>query len=568
MSPISFYTIFASMKQVVYKKSFEKYTTVRYNDFNPIKAVTLSNDFPSEFVYGASEKHPLFQMKETLEGEKHFVENFANPMCSVLKQYVMIVVETNGDKVVLKLFCGHKQRREGKPWFKVIKHVDYISVNIKTGDVYHGNIMNYQKKRKCTKSIRRNSFFMDPIGTLKSKVKNVFSQYTDKSYDETMAAFSEFMFLIDQRKNFETLSYSERLFRFYLDKRNIKYPNNFGIYTYEFFGPELKKALKKSDNKLVDALMLKHKISGKKIKKALHYCNKLNVGLYETVKKLFGEDWLNQDEDNIILEILNQPSISFHVGSNFNQLISKEELKKVYKLFKQSIIHQNLDVHTLQDHIRFYEELKTFGETDLKWMSSENKDDFRKEHLDWADKLQHYKRGTYYRHYPEYMYEEISKPIFDYYPILLDESGKYNEESMTQSNCVKGYVGRAGSIIISVRKGGLESTERATIEYRILQKNDKIICERVQSLGKYNQNLEEHWTPVLLKLDVVMLSCVKDKRFELVKLSKKCSNGAELHSDSHWEEDKWTGTYNLRWTVKNIENGGNPLLFFAPNNFI
>jgi hypothetical protein len=203
-----------------------------------------------------------------------------------------------------------------------------------------------------------------------------------------------------------------------------------------------------------------------------------------------------------------------------------------------------------------YTELKMFGEQDLKWYSVESKDEFRKEHLDWTDKLEHYKKGTYFRQYPEYMYKMISQPLYDdFHPILLDSSSTYNDESNYQSNCVKGYIGKPSCLIISVRCGKFLE-DRATIEYILTKKDDKIYADRVQSLGKFNQKLESQWTPVLLKLDQVVLSCVRDKRFETVKLTKECSNGVVLKSDTYWNNDG-----KLRWVVQNIENNHNS--FFA-----
>jgi len=541
------------VKEEIYKKNFEKYTCVKYKDMTRI--VPLNDEdkdyvFAIENVHQATSKHPLFIMEESYEGEEKYNEYFNNPMYSVMKKYVMIVVEKNDDKASIKIFQGVKIRGEGKPWFRVNKNVDYITVNVRTGDVYHGHLHGYQRKKKCAKSVRRNSFFAQPLDTLKSHVKNVLTQFTDKAYDEVSMAFSEFMFLIDQRKNFEKLSFGDRLLRFYLDKRCIKYPNNFKIFANELLGREIKKILKKNDNRLIDSIMVKHDLSGKKIKKALHNCDRLNISLYQSAKKIFGDDWLNQDEEGVILDLLNSASSQFSAPPLFVELASKEELKRVYTLFKQAYIHENLDSYTFMDHIRMYTELKMYGEHDLKWYSVESKSDFRKEHLDWTDKLQHYKTGTYTRCYPEYMYEKISKPIFDnYYPILLDSSKNYNDESNFQSNCVKGYIGKANSLIVSVRKGD----ERATIEYKLTLKDGEarahIHADRVQSLGKFNQKLDEEWTPVLLKLDQQVLSCVRDGRFDTVKLIKECNNGVTLKSDSYWDD-----MGNLKWTYKNIDN--------------
>jgi hypothetical protein len=155
------------------------------------------------------------------------------------------------------------------------------------------------------------------------------------------------------------------------------------------------------------------------------------------------------------------------------------------------------------------------------------------------------------------MYDMISQPLYvDFHPVLLDTSSKYNEESSYQSNCVKGYIGKAGCLIISVICGKFLVEERATIEYRLTMKDGLVHADRVQSLGKFNQKLEAHWDTVLLKLDKQVLSCVRDERFESVKLTKKCNNGVILNSDTYWNNDG-----NLRWVVQNIDNSYNSFLY-------
>ncbi len=87
--------------------------------------------------------------------------------------------------------------------------------------------------------------------------------------------------------------------------------------------------------------MAKHGLYGKKIKKALHECTNLNISLYTTARKLFGDDWLNQD-GNVILDLLNSIIGSFAVPELFLELVTTDELKRVYSLFKQTYVHQNL----------------------------------------------------------------------------------------------------------------------------------------------------------------------------------------------------------------------------------
>jgi hypothetical protein len=80
---------------------------------------------------------------------------------------------------------------------------------------------------------------------------------------------------------------------------------------------------------------------------------------------------------------------------------------------------------------------------------------------------------------------------------------------------------------------------------------DKISIERFQSLGRFNDRLSEEWNDVLFKLDEVMLSYVKDDRFETVKIIKK-TNGKEFTSDSTWEEFGPEIPRTLIWCEDNI----------------
>lgn len=498
-----------------------------------------------------TKKHPLFHIKKTTTDEESYLENYGNPMCTVTKMHAMVVVERNGDKVALKLFHGFRNRRAGNTWFKVSWNVDYISVNTRTGDVYVGYLKEYQKKIKCKKKIRRNFFYNDPINSMKSMIKNVLNNFGDKSKVSEIAlrAISEFMFELDNRDDFENLDFNQRLFRFYLNKRQIKYPNNFQVFAQHLVGPEIRKVLKKNGNKLVDAFMTVQKLSGKRLKKSLHTCRGLNLALYQHARELFGDDWLNQD-DEIITELLNSITpAQTNILPEFKSVISIEELKRVYSIFKKVYLDGSLDTWTFADHIRMYTELKLYGETDLRWMSEKNKEEFRQEHLDWTDKLQFYRQGYYKREYPQYFVDKIQTKIGEYNPILLTNSGEYNEESSTQSNCVKTYIGKPASFIVSLRKG--QYGDRATIEYNLTKDGgDKIEVKRIQSLGRFNNRLGEEWNDVLFKLDEVVLSSVKDKKFETVKISKECKNGVVLNSDSYWDHGG-----KLRWTYKNIESG-------------
>lgn len=548
------------MKEVLFKKEFVSYETIEhesYSEFPYVKRMIQSQTLNFELEDGPepTKKHPLFIYKKTNKTEEEFVTRFADQLYSVTRNNVTIVVERDGDKVAIKLFWSYKHRRPGVVWFKTIKHVEFISVNTKTGDVYVGGIDNYHLKRKSKKRINRNYFIGEPLNNLSLSIRNCIRRVdSNLDVDCTQEALEVFIQTIDPIDNFGVLTNNQRLFKFYLNKRGVKFPNNFHIYTNEWFGPEIKKILKKTDNRMVDAVMVRNELSGKQIKKALHNCEGLNLPMLTLARNMFNDDWVNQDYE-LILGCLNSNINYYPLPVDFKEFVTNEELKRVFKLFRHVVIHGTLDAHTFYDHMRFYCDLKLY-EPNIKWMSSDDdKSDFRGEHLDWVDKIQSYREGTYYRKYPDYSYQVISESIEHggevYYPVLLDNSKSYNQESAIQSNCVKTYIGKCGSMIVSLRQGGVDSDVRATVEYKLSQAlvSKTIYVDRVQSLGRFNKKLTEEWDDVLFKLDGRMLYYVKDEKFDTVKIKKVHKSGLELESTSYWRDDG-----RLVWDKDKIEN--------------
>jgi hypothetical protein len=548
------------MKEVLFKKEFVSYETIEhesYSEFPYVKRMIQSQTLNFELEDGPepTKKHPLFIYKKTNKTEEEFVTRFADQLYSVTRNNVTIVVERDGDKVAIKLFWGYKHRRPGVVWFKTIKHVEFISVNTKTGDVYVGGIDNYHLKRKSKKRINRNYFIGEPLNNLSLSIRNCIRRVdSNLDVDCTQEALEVFIQTIDPIDNFGVLTNNQRLFKFYLNKRGVKFPNNFHIYTNEWFGPEIKKILKKTDNRMVDAVMVRNELSGKQIKKALHNCEGLNLPMLTLARNMFNDDWVNQDYE-LILGCLNSNINYYPLPVDFKEFVTNEELKRVFKLFRHVVIHGTLDAHTFYDHMRFYCDLKLY-EPNIKWMSSDDdKSDFRGEHLDWVDKIQSYREGTYYRKYPDYSYQVISEPIEHggevYYPVLLDNSKSYNQESAIQSNCVKTYIGKCGSMIVSLRQGGVDSDVRATIEYKLTQGlvTKTIHIDRVQSLGRFNQKLTEEWDDVLFKLDRRMLYYIKDENFDTVKIKKVHKSGLELESSSYWNDNG-----HLVWDKEKIDH--------------
>ena len=551
------------MKEEIFKVNYEAYTTVVFHDTVPITFPHSRNKYffddeneadiwdqllNTNDKVNLSKKSDVYLENFVSNVEEDFVLHYGNPLARVLKSYLMIVVERDGDKVSMKVFNGFRERRVGNKWFKVVRNVDYITVNTKTGDVYSGFLHNYQNKKKVRKKLNKNYFLNEPVSNIGYVIRDKIWSYSHNSIEVAVDASSKFMDEIDGRGLVSFFSLDKRLFKFYLDKKGIKYPNNFRLYSSKLVGPIFRKILKKNDNRLVDAFMIHNGLTGKKLKKCLHSCKGLNLDLYLIARKLFGDDWINQDDDFILQTLNSEFKINDRdIPAEFVNVIGKDELRRVFNLFKKVYFEEMLDTYTFIDHIEIYTQLKMYGETDLRWMSNDV-DIFRNEHLDWSDKLTFYKNGHYERIYPVYSYEYLEQPLEGYYPVLLDDSTSYNQESSIQSNCVKTYIGKSSNIILSLRKGSIYSEERATIEYQLYREDDKTKCRRVQSLGKYNGKLSDEWIHWLLKLDLKMLYYVNDDRFETVKITKKCYNGVFFESNSYWDEDNF-----LKWIQKTIE---------------
>lgn len=547
-----FFIYLCFMMTEIFKVQYARY----YNEefFDSLNLDEVHKDEIENSVDRKGKNRGIFRRKGFNNSEETYITNYGNPLYTVTKEHLMVVVERDENKVSLKYFVGHKQRRVGKCWFKITKNMHFITVNLKTGDIYNGALINYQKK-KCSKRLRRNMFIGDPLNAMKSHIKHLIDSFKVErdSYGVTIEVLSKFMFEVDQRQDFGDLNFSQRLYRFYLNRRGVKYPNNFGSYLKTADKLPILKDFRKHQNKYVDAFMKINGVSGKKLRKILHTASQINLSVYKIAISFFGEDWLNQNEEVLSACINSSYRPYFTTQTSLREVFSPEELKRVFEIFKQVFVKETLDYSTFFDHIRLYVELKAFGEEDIRWYSYDDKDEFRKEHLDWTDKVQHYKQGTYTRIYPEYMHKVINEPMTvgmdTYYPVLLTNSSVYNMESQLQSNCVKGYIGKTSSIIVSLRKGRIDSDVRGTIEYSLFKDREGIEVKRIQYLGRFNERLSEEWNPVLNRLDLVMTKCIEDKRYENVKLKKECANGVVLHSDSEWNE-----LGKLSWTHKNIES--------------
>lgn len=536
------------MKEVLFKKEFSIFTSTEQK-----KETSLLQYIPQE---NYSSKHPYFQREKSYHDEETFLKNYGNPLYHLLRESFMVVVEKEGDKVVIKFFVYSTHRRPGVYWFKVYKSVEFLSVNTKTGNVYFGKIMNYQNKRKKQRKIQCNFFINDPLQTFAVGLKNNLTRFNPADASPlTFQAIDIFINNVDGRDDL-TLGATSRLFKFYLDKKQIKYPNNFNIFSGEFYCKEFRQLLKKNNGKLVEATMKHHKVNGDKLRKALHEVSSYGFGFYEQAINFFGESWINQDYELLksILEYKNPMPVGREIIRSFVELASPKEKKRFFNLFKLFVSERVVDSHNLSDHINFYVLLKNFGDTEVEWKSDGvSRHKFNEEHNVWATKVTYYRGGTYERFYPDILLNKIKEFEFienetSFHAVILTNTFEYNDESSIQSNCVRTYLGRPSSIIVSLRKNSPCSEERLTIEYFIEKLDEQIYIEPIQVRAKYNQQPDESWGRALESLHNRVSQISKNNQPITYKLKKTCNNGVILESDTHFENG------HLVWSTKSIDN--------------
>jgi hypothetical protein len=504
-------------KKELFKKVYKQYDTQFYRDH-----VDINTD-----DYGMR-NHPKFKKgifeltSEKSYDEKSFLDNYQNLLCSVQQINRTVVLEECGDKLSLKLFRSEYKRNVGIKFFSKNKDCHFITVNKKTGDFYVGNLLRYQNKIKFSKVIRKNP--NNYIGMISEHFSIItLPVRQDKHITNLSFLINEFViglgitdnilhsFQVESKVLFNFNLLAKSLIKYSLLKKNIKLPNNLNSFFDSQYSVHIPKTklLRKHKLKFVDAFMEHHGLSGNEIKKNLHLCDDTNVNGLKSAINYFGYDKLYKS--NIILDLLNQKELkSFH---NFPENFTKSEKDKLFTYFLWQL-KGDINSNTLYDHIIYYNQLKTYGEKIS--LNAKNIDDFVTEHANWSVIISSYKTGYHVRSYNNEFVEEVQKSIFDYNgveytPVLLLTTDDYIGESAYQNNCVRTYVDKCSSVIISLRNG----YERATIEYMVTYYPhiNQLKMNRVQSLGKFNKQLSEIWNPVLEMLDVQVGMSMKSHEF-------------------------------------------------------
>ena len=481
-----------------------------YNTVGEIADSILVEPFGLKNKYHAREsfdgKHYIFTFDKSVNNDKEeFEKNYGNPLCDVTVFRSTFVVEENEDKICLKVFYCGKHRKAGEVFFRKSTKLNYITFNKKTNIFTVGKNTEYHKKRGKGKGsvVRRNSF---PISLTTDAYHSFMNGLDDtKTYNlEITEGINLFLSKIGAEKVLNYIGLPMSLFGCLLDKQGVKKPDNWRGY-YDVYPKPTKKDYKKYGFKMVDAYMKLNNVSSEKIKKVLH---KVQNPCFKSIKMLmdiFGRDFILQRPEEELCIVFNTKSDEspFEPVNNYFENFGKRDMSNCYQIYLLSKTDHNLSTHTFYDHVRFFDVISRYEP--VKWMSKTLKE-FNSEHTIWSDKVDFYTTGRYSRQYSNEFVERVSNPIITsdritFNPLVLQSSEEYVNESVHQSNCVRTYQNRPSSLIISLRK---EDGERASIEYRPsigMNENQPVIFKRVQTLGRFNGQLDDTWDDAISILD-------------------------------------------------------------------
>ena len=526
------------MREELFNLTRKEYRVLEYSDTNRL----LTKEEEDAYPFGVVRSSALwghFEVKDEHNTEDIFIEHYGNPFAYVEMTRRIITITKEGDKITFKMFWYNRRRRIASKWFKTNTQCKFITFNHKTNALYTGSLDNYHLKRNCRKRIKRTLFNSDPINKIRCWVRDSFNDEDKKTIDVPTIVnqvVSVFVNSIPGTEKYPELLPEQKIYRRYLDAQGVKYPNNWFELIDAYPQPK-KKDLVKCDYKYVDALMKVHNLKGDKIKKSLHTITKfVDANHFNYACKIFGEKFiLNQPDDiiNLFLSAWDLGTLSGNV-TFFNSLSKSEKLNffEIYKLYYRKLINS----HTVNDHIRFYNFLKNLEP--VKWKSKTH-DEFTQEHYDWSEKYNHYTNGDFTRIYNPTFVEKVNEVILTkdgpYYPEVLLTSKRYNNESFFQNNCVKTYIKRVSSLLISLRRGEGETEERASVEYDIVplvwsNGDFNFKLNRVQTLGKFNHRLDSSWDDVLVKLDERISVMEYEKLFDTLQIEGEFG-GRKVFSD-------------------------------------
>ena len=492
---------------------------------------------------------PYFKVKDSriLENEEELKKYYGDVTKKVNTERITLVVEDSDKSVSFKCYVNSTGRGVGKRHFGRQNRLMYITFNKKYKNFYSGEKVRKGYKKNILNKIRTNDF-IGMNGIISSiphlireiEVESDINYNTSGSYkviEDSLQIFFKRVYGTDSL-NFDMYKFKNLIYKTYFDLNGYKLPDEYG----KFIDIPIPKSVLRKENNLVNAFMTMYELKGSKVRRLLNSEARVKLNDLYRLYNLLGLDYFNQIRDDFFTQKneglygYESTMYSTYMDLNYPDLL-KSEKKKLVKVINSVDISSTHMLSLVDDHLRFKKKLTDYGE-DVK-IKAESYKEFSREHEEWSTLIDSYRKGNIVREYSVDMEKEIQEviigPHIDYYPVLLCTTDEYVEESQHQKNCVRTYTEHANCFIVSIREGGKNGKERATIEYRYSYGEG---IKRHQSLGRHNARLSSNWNYVLESLDERVNRLSDSNVIVLPKIKKTFPNGHTIGSEARWVDDE------------------------------
>ena len=516
------------MVKTLYKQQIENFTTVYHKDSNSLERF-LEKTTASRLDGYRVEKVYHFAIDKVDTTKEVFLEEYGNPLCEVSNERRTLVVETEENKVRIGIYLHHKFRKVGKKFFAKEFNRYFLTYNTKTNNFYI-TVGGKGLGHRAYRSVKTNSFV---------HLNRFVDYFQGFEVNETTHNFlTTFINQIDKdnKVSVNKNNLYSVLTSVFVKLNGIKGPDhtNHLVCTY-YTG---KKSLKKNGHNVVHSIL---DTMGLKTKYFIGLFNQYQpeleyISLYY---RLLGPKYMRTVSKEFLgNESTPYASFNYKVKNVTNQNIPEsfnitdEERKNIVKLVNSfyrngntvGSYRRNL-TSLIEDHLSIIHKIKKF-EPDIKFRAK-NYDEFNNEHINYSEKYSLYRKSeeVYYQ-YDKELVESLKYGYKGCEYVLLTNDMEYINESSYQSNCVRTYIDKFKSIIISVRKG----KERVTTEF-----NYKGQC--IQKRGRFNEPVSEPMREYVEHLETIISELYGENKLKpaRIKIFNKVTK-----KESHYEMEELT----------------------------
>lgn len=492
------------MSDTLYKFTKESFRTIFHYDVMPLEFRSSDVDNTPSRLDGYNKPKVYYFKRESVKSEKDtYLENYGNPLCEVENHRKTVVIEKEGDKVRISKYLHLKLRKVGKKYFAKEYDRRYLTFNLKTNNIYT-TTSSRSIGHKPYRRVRSNNF-----ATIENFIDHIFDGMSD---EERLKLTNIFLREIGVGKDVTTHRlFKKYLLSMYIQRNGIKGPDRMDdLLCYAYPG---KKSLKKNDNNIVRAVLDRMGLNTKYFVKLLNNYD-VDLNTIRDVYRILGPKYTRSveqryfeiDSPMFAPTMFNIGNINDSLISSSNQRLTDFDKKNIVKVINDYVKTYSGDygktdklttrglrssfTSGIDDHIRILEKLSNY-EPNIKFRAT-TVEEFDNEHINYSEKYSLYRNSEEIH----YMYgDDLVQSIKDGYNgceyVLLKNDMEYINESTYQSNCVRTYVDKLNSIIISVRKGKQRVTTEFNYQGRCIQKRERFNQDLTDEMKPYVDNLEK-----------------------------------------------------------------------------